>query len=227
VVCAPGNPGIAAVARCLPATLSNPTGLLAIAEREAVDLTVVGPEAPLSLGVVDLFHAADRAIVGPTKAAAALEWSKSFSKDFMARHRVPTARFLVCDSAAAALAAVASGEFGYPLVLKADGLAAGKGVVVAEDRAAAEDAVRATMVDRRFGAAGDRIVLEEFLAGEEASYFVLCDGTRFVPLSSAQDHKRIFDEDRGPNTGGMGAFSPSPLLTAASSTRSSSRYSPA
>jgi phosphoribosylamine--glycine ligase len=154
-------------------------------------------------------------VVGPTRAAAALEWSKSFSKDFMARHGVPTARFLVCESATAAMAAIAAGGFGYPLVLKADGLAAGKGVVIAEDRAAAEDAVRAAMVDKRFGAAGDRIVLEEFLAGDEASYFVLCDGTRFVPLSSAQDHKRIFDDDRGPNTGGMGAFSPSPLLTPA------------
>jgi phosphoribosylamine--glycine ligase len=213
VVCAPGNPGMAAIARCVPANLSRPAELMAIADREAVDLTVVGPELPLSLGVVDLFTSRDRSVVGPTRAAAALEWSKSFSKDFMARHGVPTARFLVCESAQEAMTAIAREEFGYPLVLKADGLAAGKGVVIAEDRAAAEDAVRAAMVDKRFGTAGDRVVLEEFLSGQEASYFVLCDGTRFVPLSSAQDHKRIFDDDRGPNTGGMGAFAPSPLLT--------------
>ena len=215
VVCTPGNPGIAAVAQCLPGDLTNPAQLLAIAAREGIDLTVVGPELPLSLGVADAFTAAGRAIVGPSKAAAALESSKSFAKDFMERHRVPTARYKVCETADAALAFVARGEFGYPLVIKADGLAAGKGVVIAEDRAAADAAVRQAMVDRTFGAAGERVVFEEFLVGEEASYFVLADGTSFVPLSSAQDHKRIFDDDRGPNTGGMGAFSPSPLITAA------------
>ena len=213
VICAPGNPGIAAVARCIPANPADPAQLLAIAVREQVELTVVGPELPLSLGVVDLFTADGRAILGPSKAAAALESSKAFAKDFMARHAVPTARFLVCDSADAALAAIASEALGYPLVLKADGLASGKGVVIADDRAVAEATVRATMVDRRFGDAGARIVLEEFLVGEEASYFVLADGTAFVPLGSAQDHKRIFDDDLGPNTGGMGAFAPSPLLT--------------
>jgi phosphoribosylamine--glycine ligase len=213
VVCAPGNPGIAAVARCLPADAADPAGLLAIARRENVDLTVVGPELPLSRGTVDLFAANRLAIVGPTQTAAQLESSKAFAKAFMARYRVPTARFAVCESADAALASIAVGEFGYPLVLKADGLAAGKGVVIAPDRAAAEDAVRDAMIDRRFGSAGDRIVLEEFLVGEEASYFVLADGTGFVTFSSAQDHKRIFDDDRGPNTGGMGAFAPSPLIT--------------
>lgn len=213
VLCAPGNPGIAAVARCIPVDVTRVADLLAIAAREAVDLTVVGPEVPLSLGVVDLFLAQDRAIVGPTMAAAALESSKAFAKDFMARHRVPTAAYLVCHSADEALAALRSGRFGYPVVLKADGLAAGKGVVIADSHAAAEAAVREAMVDRRFGSAGERLVIEEFLVGEEASYFVLADGTRFVPLSSAQDHKRIFDHDLGPNTGGMGAFSPSPLIT--------------
>ena len=213
VICAPGNPGIASVARCLPADIGAPADLLAIAESQEIDLTVVGPELPLSRGVVDAFTAADRAIVGPTKAAAALEWSKAFAKDFMARHRVPTAAFRVCDSAAAALEAIHRGEFAYPLVLKADGLAAGKGVVIAEDRPTAEAVVSAMMVDRRFGDAGDRIVLEEFLVGQEASYFVLADGANFVQLGSAQDHKRIFDDDRGPNTGGMGAFAPSPLVT--------------
>ena len=212
VLCAPGNPGVAAVARCV-ATDGSPESLLAIAVREAVGLTVVGPELPLSLGLVDLFVAEGRPIVGPTQAAAALESSKAFSKAFMQRHAIPTARFLVCESAGDALAAIAAGSLGYPLVLKADGLAAGKGVVVAEDRAAAEDAVRTAMVEHRFGPAGERLVLEEFLVGEEASYFVLADGTACMPLSSAQDHKRIFDGDRGANTGGMGAFAPTPLLT--------------
>ena len=215
VVCAPGNPGIAAAARCVPASLSDPAALLAVAAREQVDLTVVGPELPLSLGVVDLFTAERRPIVGPTKAAAALESSKSFAKDVMNRFHVPTARFETCDSAHAAQAVIASGRLGYPLVLKADGLAAGKGVVIAPDRDAAEAAVREAMVERRFGDAGNRVVLEECLAGEEVSYFVLADGTDFVPLSSAQDHKRIFDNDQGPNTGGMGAFAPSPLMTPA------------
>jgi len=213
LVCAPGNPGIASVARCLAADVGEPAELLEIAESQAIDLTVVGPELPLSRGVVDVFTAAGRAIVGPTKAAAALEWSKAFSKNFMARHRVPTAAFRVCESPSAALTAIHRGEFGYPLVLKADGLAAGKGVVIAEDQSTAEALVHSMMVDRRFGDAGDRIVLEEFLVGQEASYFVLTDGAEFIQLGSAQDHKRIFDEDRGPNTGGMGAFTPSPLMT--------------
>jgi phosphoribosylamine--glycine ligase len=219
VICAPGNPGIASVAQCLPVDVGSSSELLAIAQSQDVDLAVVGPELPLSRGVVDAFNAAGRAIVGPTKAAAALEWSKAFAKDFMARHRVPTAAFRVCETAHAALTAIQRGEFAFPLVLKADGLAAGKGVVIADDAAAAEAVVGAMMVERRFGDAGDRIVLEEFLAGQEASYFVLADGTNFIQLGSAQDHKRIFDDDRGPNTGGMGAFAPSPLITAEMSRR--------
>jgi len=213
VLSTPGNPGIATCARCLPGDISKPGELSALVRREGVDLTVVGPELPLSLGLVDLFVSEGLPIFGPTKAAAALEWSKSFSKDFMARHAVPTARFRNCDSPEVALDLIERGEFGFPVVLKADGLAAGKGVVVAEDRESARAAIHAAMVDRRFGSAGDRLVVEEFLEGVEASYFVLADGTRFAPMSSAQDHKRIFDDDRGPNTGGMGAFSPSPLLT--------------
>ena len=168
MLCAPGNPGIAAVARCL-AVDGSPESLLAVAADESVDLTVVGPELPLSLGVVDLFVAEGRPIVGPTKAAAALESSKAFAKAFMDRHGVPTARFRVCDSASDALEVVATGDLGYPLVLKADGLAAGKGVVIAEDRESAERTVRMAMVERRFGVAGERLVLEEFLVGEEAS----------------------------------------------------------
>lgn len=213
VVCTPGNPGIAAIARCLPGDAGDPAALVALAGREQIDLTVVGPELPLSRGVVDAFITQGRAIVGPTKAASALESSKAFAKAFMARHGVPTARFRICDSAEAALQTLARGELGFPVVIKADGLAAGKGVAIAEDLRAASGAVRATMVDRRFGEAGERVVLEEFMSGEEASYFVLADGRSAMSLASAQDHKRIFDDDRGPNTGGMGAFAPSPLLT--------------
>jgi len=213
IICAPGNPGIAEIARCFPADPTRPDTLLAVAKREQVDLTVVGPELPLSRGVVDLFAAERHAIVGPTAAAAALESSKAFAKDFMARQAVPTARFRICDSADVALREIARGEFGYPLVIKADGLAAGKGVSIADDRTAAEAVIRDVMVSLKFGASGERVVLEEFLSGQEASYFVLADGGSFMSLSSAQDHKRIFEDDRGPNTGGMGAFAPSPLIT--------------
>ena len=213
VVCGPGNAGMAAIARCVSVDPANPAAVLAVADREAADLTVIGPELPLSLGIVDTFSDAGRLVVGPTRAAAALESSKAFAKAFMQRHRVPTARFQTCGTADEALTALAAGDLGFPLVIKADGLAAGKGVVIAGDRATAEAAVRAAMIDRRFGSAGECIVLEEFLVGEEASYFVLTDGVSAMPLGSAQDHKRIFDGDRGPNTGGMGAFSPSPLVT--------------
>ncbi len=214
ILCAPGNPGIAELARCFRADPAKPDTLLAIAKREQIDLTVVGPELPLSRGVVDLFTAERQAIVGPTAAAAALESSKAFAKDFMARQGVPTARFRICDSADVARREIARGEFGYPLVIKADGLAAGKGVLIVDDRAAAEAVIGDVMVGRKFGTSGERVVLEEFLSGQEASYFVLADGASYMPLSSAQDHKRIFDDDRGPNTGGMGAFAPSPLITA-------------
>jgi len=215
LVCAPGNPGIARQARCVGVDAGNPAALLDLAVAEGVDFTVIGPELPLSLGVVDLFIAAGQQIVGPTQAAAALESSKAFAKDFMARHRVPTARYRVCTSAAEARAVVESGELGLPLVVKADGLAAGKGVVIAGDRTTALATIDDVMVTRRFGPAGDCVVLEECLVGPEASFFVLSDGTSFVTLSSAQDHKRIFDGDEGPNTGGMGAFAPSPLVTPA------------
>ena len=209
----PGNPGIAAVARCLPGDASDPRTALAAARHERVDLTVVGPEVPLSRGIADAFVAEGMAIVGPSAAAARLESSKAFAKDFMARHGVPTARFTVCESAETALAEIAKGTFGYPLVIKADGLAAGKGVVIAEDGASAEATIRSVMLDRRFGPSGDRVILEECLTGPEASYFVLADGVTFMTLASAQDHKRVFDGDTGPNTGGMGAFAPTPLIT--------------
>jgi len=211
--CAPGNPGIEAVANLAPID-ADPAALLAFAERESINLTVIGPELPLDRGVVDRFRDAGRRIFGPPRAAAQLECSKAFAKGFMARHGIPTARYRVCESPAEARAAVASGEFGFPVVLKADGLAAGKGVVVAQDPGEAEAAIHAAMDERQFGAAGARLVVEECLEGPEVSFFALCDGTRAVPITSAQDHKRIFDDDRGPNTGGMGAFAPSPLVDA-------------
>jgi phosphoribosylamine---glycine ligase len=212
VLCAPGNPGIAQVARTLAADLGNPEVLLALAVREQVDLTIVGPELPLSVGVADRFAADGRLLFGPTRAAAALETSKAFAKAFMARHGVPTARFHTAESLEDALSVLRSGAFGLPVVLKADGLAAGKGVVIADDRAAAEAAIVAAMGERRFGAAGDRLVIEECLSGPEVSVFFVCDGARALPIGAAQDHKRVFDDDRGPNTGGMGAFAPSPLV---------------
>ena len=212
LVCGPGNAGIARLARCLPLNVADPQAILAAAAREQVDFTVVGPELPLAAGVADVFAAAGRPLFGPVRAAARLEGSKVFAKRFMARRGIPTARFRVCETPAAALAAVGGAEFGFPVVVKADGLAAGKGVTVAPDRATAEAAVRAAMVDGRFGAAGASVVVEECLAGHEASFFALCDGRRAVALPSAQDRKRAFDGDRGPNTGGMGACAPSPLV---------------
>jgi phosphoribosylamine--glycine ligase len=212
LVCAPGNPGIAAIARIAPVDISQPDALAALAEREQIDMTVVGPELPLSLGVVDRFAEENRLIFGPTARAARLESSKAFAKAFMARHGVPTARFRTCDTADEALACVRSGEFDFPVVLKADGLAAGKGVVIAGNRAEAESAVVAAMTERCFGEAGARLVVEECLAGPEVSFFVVSDGDRALPIGSAQDHKRVFDGDQGPNTGGMGAFAPSPLV---------------
>ena len=213
VVCAPGNPGAAAVADCFPVEATDIQGMLALAEREHIDLTVVGPESALDRGMADEFRHARLAIVGPPKHAAALESSKVFSKAFMQQAGIPTARYLACTDAGTAMAAVAGDQFGFPVVVKADGLAAGKGVVVAADLREAEAAVRAAMVDRVFGAAGDTLVIEECLTGPEVSFFALADGRRAISLGSAQDHKRIFDGDRGPNTGGMGAFAPCPLLT--------------
>jgi phosphoribosylamine--glycine ligase len=215
VWCAPANAGIARVARQVDIAATDIEALSSFARREQIDLTIVGPEAPLDRGIVDLFRAEGQPIFGPSRAASALECSKVFAKHFMSRHGIPTARYKVCDDAAAAHAVVESGELGVPVVVKADGLAAGKGVVVAPDRASAHDAVRAAMEDRQFGAAGARVVLEEALQGPEVSFFALCDGTRALPLGSAQDHKRAFDDDRGPNTGGMGAFAPSPLMDTA------------
>ena len=215
IVAAPGNPGIARLARTLPIDLADPEAVRSLAEREQIDFTIVGPELPLSFGLADRFIDDGRLLFGPTAAAARLESSKAFAKVFMARHGVPTARFRICESLDEARDSVRRDEFGVPVVLKADGLAAGKGVVIAEDRAAAERAILDAMGDRKFGDAGDRIVIEECLSGPEVSFFVICDGVRAVPIGTAQDHKRVFDDDRGPNTGGMGAFAPSPLVDAA------------
>jgi len=212
LLAAPGNPGIARLARTARVDLGNVDSIADLAAREQIDLTVVGPELPLSLGVADRFAVDGRLLFGPTAAAARLESSKAFAKSFMARHDVPTARFHTCDSLDEALRVVRSGEFGEPIVLKADGLAAGKGVVIAEDRSVAERAVTEAMRDRKFGIAGERLVIEECLRGPEVSFFCLCDGSRALPIGTAHDHKRIFDDDRGPNTGGMGAFAPSPLV---------------
>ncbi len=213
VIVAPGNPGLSGIARCASIDLRDLASVLALAEDAKATLTVVGPEAPLERGVVDVFRKAGRPIVGPSSRGAALECSKAFAKAFMARHGIPTARFQICDDLNHALDAVSGREFGFPVVVKADGLAAGKGVVVARDRAEAEEAVRAAMLEHRFGGAGARLVIEECLTGPEVSIFVLSDGTRAIPLGAAQDHKRLSDGDEGPNTGGMGAFSPTPLAT--------------
>jgi len=215
IVAAPGNPGIARLARTARIDLADPEGARALAEREQIDFTVVGPELPLSLGIADRFIEDGRLLFGPTAAAARLESSKAFAKAFMARHRIPTARFRICESRDEAIEAVRRHEFGFPVVLKADGLAAGKGVVIADDLAAAERAIGDAMLQRKFGSAGDRLVIEECLSGPEVSFFAICDGSHAVSIGTAQDHKRAFDEDRGPNTGGMGAFAPSPLMDAA------------
>ncbi|HEY3384104.1 MAG TPA: phosphoribosylamine--glycine ligase [Vicinamibacterales bacterium] len=212
LVCAPGNAGIADVARLSPVDPADPEAVYALAEREGADLTIIGPELPLTHGVADLFAARGRLLLGPTRLAAELESSKSFAKDFMRRHRVPTAAYQICESPEIALAVLATRQFGYPLVIKADGLAAGKGVVIAKDQLNAAHTIKSMMVDRRFGDAGTRIVIEEFMEGQEVSVFALTDGRRAVLLPTAQDHKRAHDGDRGPNTGGMGAFAPSPLV---------------
>ena len=210
IFAAPGNPGIARQAE-LAGAASQPAEALALAEALQVDVTVVGPEAPLVAGVADLFHRAGRAIVGPTAAAARLEGSKIFCKELMDEAGIPTARFAVAGTAAEALRALA--KFEYPVVLKADGLAAGKGVVVARDRAEAERTIDGMFSGELVGDAGKQLVIEDFLRGTEVSFIVLSDGETFRPLAPSQDHKAIFDGDRGPNTGGMGAYSSDSILS--------------
>ncbi|MBU5415357.1 phosphoribosylamine--glycine ligase [Serratia ureilytica] len=213
VYVAPGNAGTA-----LEANLENVAiaatdipALVAFAQSHDIGLTIVGPEAPLVIGVVDAFQAAGLKIFGPTQAAAQLEGSKAFTKDFLARHRIPTAEYENFTDVEPALAYVRSK--GAPIVIKADGLAAGKGVIVAMTLQEAEEAVRDMLAGNAFGDAGHRIVVEEFLDGEEASFIVMVDGENVVPMATSQDHKRVGDGDTGPNTGGMGAYSPAPVVT--------------
>ncbi|MFM8988092.1 MAG: phosphoribosylamine--glycine ligase, partial [Alphaproteobacteria bacterium] len=211
--CAPGNAGIAAEAACVPIAADDVEGLVAFARAEAVDFVVVGPEQPLVLGLVDRLAAAGIKAFGPGAAAAALEGSKGWMKDFCARHGIPTAGYRRFTDPEAARAHVRA--TGAPIVVKTDGLAAGKGVVVATSVDEAIAAIDAAMVGGAFGKAGAEIVVEEFLEGEEASFFALCDGEHAIALGAAQDHKRIGDGDTGPNTGGMGAYSPAPVVTPA------------
>jgi len=213
VIVAPGNAGTAREPRMRNADVSatDVDGLLNLAQDEHIDFTVVGPEAPLVAGVVDKFRAAGLRVFGPTAAAAQLEGSKSFTKDFLARHRIPTAHYAVFTELQPAFEYVR--KHGAPIVIKADGLAAGKGVVVAMTVAEAEHALTDMLGAHAFGDASARVVIEEFLEGEEASYIVMSDGTHYVPMASSQDHKRIGDGDTGPNTGGMGAYSPAPVVT--------------
>jgi phosphoribosylamine--glycine ligase len=211
IYAAPGNAGIAQLAECVPVQSEDLAGLLAFAKSKAMDLTIVGPEGPLSLGIVDEFTNAGLRAFGPSGKAAEIESSKQFSKDLMKKYRIPTAEYGVFSEKAAAEAYVR--EKGAPIVIKADGLAAGKGVVVAETLDEALRALDVIMIDKAFGTAGDRVVIEECLRGEEASFMAFSDGKTVVPMASSQDHKRVFDADKGPNTGGMGAYSPAPVVT--------------
>ena len=213
VLVAPGNAGTAREPKCRNVAINatDLDALLQLAREEAVHLTVVGPEGPLVLGIVDRFRAAGLRIFGPTRAAAQLEGSKAFAKDFLARHRIPTAYYAVFDDVELALQHVR--DVGAPIVIKADGLAAGKGVVVAMKLWEAEDAIRDMLEGNAFGAAGSRVVIEEFLDGEEASFISIVDGQVALPMATSQDHKRVRDGDTGPNTGGMGAYSPAPVVT--------------
>ena len=210
IICAPGNAGIASICRLAPISAEDIEGLTALAAAERPDLTVVGPELPLALGLTDALEGLGLKVFGPNKKCAQLEASKSFTKAFLARHGIPTAAYREYTDADSLRKDI--GIFGFPMVLKADGLAAGKGVIIAEDRAAAEQAVYDLMESREFGEAGDKVVVEELLRGTEASVLCFVDGSAIVPMESAQDYKRIFDEDKGPNTGGMGSYSPSLLF---------------
>lgn len=209
--CAPGNPGIGQVAECVNIGMDDNEALVAFALEKKIDLTVVGPEMPLTNGVVDAFTAKGLRIFGPDKAAARLEGSKAFSKNLMEKYKIPTARFAVFSDAEEAKAYIR--KTGAPVVVKADGLAAGKGVVVAETVEEAQAAVDMMLRDAVFGEAGSRVVVEEFMQGEEASLLAFTDGYTVVPMVAAQDHKRVFDGDQGPNTGGMGAYAPAPIMT--------------
>ncbi|KGK18893.1 phosphoribosylamine--glycine ligase [Vibrio navarrensis] len=213
VFVAPGNAGTALEPKLenVNIAVEDIEGLVAFAQEKAIELTIVGPEAPLVIGVVDAFRQAGLPIFGPTQAAAQLEGSKAFTKDFLARHQIPTAAYANFTEIEPALAYVR--EQGAPIVVKADGLAAGKGVIVAMTLQEAEDAIQDMLAGNAFGEAGSRVVIEEFLDGEEASFIVMVDGENVLPMATSQDHKRVGDKDTGPNTGGMGAYSPAPVVT--------------
>ena len=213
VLAAPGNPGMAELGQVYPISVTDLDGLVDLARSEAVDLTIVGPEGPLDRGLADVFASEGLVLFGPTRMAARLETSKAFAKHLMGIAGVPTARYRVAETPEQALAAV--DELGGSVALKADGLAAGKGVIVTDTPEEARAGIQTLMVQRKVGDAGRTLVVEERLHGPEVSFFAIADGDRAVPLATAQDHKRAFDDDQGPNTGGMGAFSPSPLVTPA------------
>ena len=210
--CATGNGGISADAECVAVDLKDLNSIVQLANKLNPDITVVGPELPLTLGIVDEFQGRGWPIFGPTRAAAQLESSKSFSKEFMQRHRIPTAHYAICTKQDELKSALA--HFHTPVVVKADGLAAGKGVVIAQTKDEAQRTAEEMLSGKMLGEAGARVVLEEFLEGEELSFLVMSDGERVVPLVASQDHKRIFDDDQGPNTGGMGAYSTDQIIDA-------------
>jgi phosphoribosylamine--glycine ligase len=212
IYCAPGNAGIGEMAELAPIAPEETRRLRSFVEENGIDLTIVGPELPLTLGIVDEFCASGLRIFGPSRAAARLEGSKVFSKRLLEENNVPTARFASFTDAASARRYLR--EVAPPFVIKADGLAGGKGVVICGERTEAEEAIDEAMVRKVFGAAGETLIIEEHLAGEEASFMILTDGKNFVPLATSQDHKRVFDDDRGANTGGMGAYSPAPVIDA-------------
>jgi len=216
--CAPGNAGIAEIATRLPVNVNDPIGLAALAESIHADLTVVGPEAPLVAGVAEAFRERHLRLVGPSSAAAQLEGSKIFTKEFTARHSIPTARYVACESPDTARDSLKK-YFQFPVVIKADGLAAGKGVRIAGNQQEFEESISGMMIDRVFGEAGSRVVLEECLIGREASVMIFTDGRDYKAIVPAQDYKRVFDNDRGPNTGGMGSFSTPGLIDEAALTR--------
>ncbi len=215
VYCAPGNGGTRLAAENIALEDTDIAGLAGFAENEKIGLTVVGPETPLVMGIADEFEKRGLPLFGPSKKAAEIEGSKVFAKQFMARHKIPTGRFKIADTFEQAKKAIDSGELGIPLVIKADGLAAGKGAVICHTAKRAEEAAREMLVQKKFGTAGRRIVIEEFLRGREVSFIVISDGARVQPLVSAMDHKAAYDGGKGPNTGGMGAISPSPFMTEA------------
>lgn len=209
--CAPGNPGIGQIAECVKLDISDNAGLVKFAREHKIDLTVVGPEAPLANGIVDEFTVNGLKIFGPTQQAALIEGSKSFAKELMQKYNIPTAGYAVFTNAESAKAYIE--QHGAPVVVKADGLAAGKGVIVAMTIEEALVGIDEIMCDKAFGAAGSQVVIEDYLSGEEASILAFTDGKTIVPMVAAQDHKRIFDGDKGPNTGGMGAYAPAPVIT--------------